>query len=263
MGQSSNLSNFQELCNLKGCKFSFLNIRSLNANLNPLKADLVSAMSIQENCIVAIGLSESWLNGKLHNALFNIHGFTFYRQDRVLGKRGGGIAVYVNDKYAVDQVPEEFNVSNGDIELYSIIIIMPNQKNCLFTTVYIPPKLNYVNGLQVLEKCSVLLDNVKMHWVIGGDFNLGKGSRVNEKAILTDFQHRNNLSQLIKSPTRSAKSSASVIDLIFTSNDELVSQAGVIPYSLSDHDMIYVNFKKRVKTKNKLDMSFKCRDMRN
>lgn len=129
MGQSSNLSNFQELCSLKGCKFTFLNIRSLHANLIPLKADLESAMDTHGNCIVALGLSESWLNPKLHNSLFNIHGFTLYRQDRESGKRGGGIAIFVNDKYTVGPVPAEFNVSSGDIELYSIIIQMPNQKN--------------------------------------------------------------------------------------------------------------------------------------
>lgn len=90
-----------------------------------------------------------------------------------------------------------------------------------------------------------------------GDFNLdylGKGSCTNEKVALTDFQYRNKLKQLISSPTRSAKNSVAVIDLIFTLSSELVSQAGVLPYNLSDHDMIYVNFKKTVRTNNKPDM---------
>lgn len=156
MGQSSNVSNLQELCTLKGSKFTFLNIRSLPANFSPLKADLESLMDTHRNNFIVIGLSESWLNGKLHSSLFEIQGFTLHRLDRESGKKGGGIAVFVNDKFRVDQVSKDLNVSNGDIILYSIIIQLPNQKSFLLSTVYTPPKSNYIAGLQYLERCSVL-----------------------------------------------------------------------------------------------------------
>lgn len=256
------LTSINQLDSLKGCKFVYLNIRSLSANLNVFKADIENG----HNNLIAIGLCETWLNDKLHDELLCIEGFNLYRYDRRLKKRGGGLAIYVDDKYKVDTVSDIYNVSNSDIELFSLIINMPKQKNFIFTVVYIPPNANHTKALEEIEKCSVLYKEGKSHWIIGGDFNLdyaGKGSRVSEKKALINFEQRNNMHQVIKNPTRTTSKAQSLIDLIFTSANEIVTHAGTICYNISDHDMIYAVFKKKVMTDIKPDMIFKCRNMKN
>lgn len=59
---------------------------------------------------------------------------------------------------------------------------------------------------------------------------------------LVNFEHKANLSQVITKPTRSTVKLQSLIDLVFTSNIEMVSMSGIIPCNISDHDLVYIIF---------------------
>lgn len=52
------------------------------------------------------------------------------------------------------------------------------------------------------------------------------------------------LQQLIQEPTRVAKMSQTVIDLILVSKQSMISQSGVVNCSMSDHSLIYCTRKK-------------------
>ena len=41
-----------------------------------------------------IGVTESWTDDKISDAEIQIDGFVLFRQDRVVSKGGGGIALY-------------------------------------------------------------------------------------------------------------------------------------------------------------------------
>lgn len=97
MDSYTNPKKLQDLCDLKGCKFSFLNIKSLKANFNLLKADLESVNDVRDFGLIAIGISETWLNDNLHDSLYKISNYSLFRLDRKTGKRGGDIAVFVKD----------------------------------------------------------------------------------------------------------------------------------------------------------------------
>ena len=56
---------------------------------------------------------------------------------------------------------------------------------------------------------------------------------------LKDFCNSCNLSQLIKDYTRVTAQSQSIIDLILASDDDKISQYGVIDTGISDHCMVY------------------------
>lgn len=75
----------KQLLEAKGRALVFLNIRSLLANINVLRCDF------QHSKIMAIGISESWLNSKTHDQLVSIDGFKIVRHDRQYNKRGGGL----------------------------------------------------------------------------------------------------------------------------------------------------------------------------
>ena len=47
---------------------------------------------------------------------------------------------------------------------------------------------------------------------------------------------------MIKQPTRITKTSATLINVILASNTDLIKAAGVLPCSISDHDLVYLEF---------------------
>ena len=52
-----------------------------------------------------------------------------------------------------------------------------------------------------------------------------------------------NMAQLIEEPTRVARTSATIIDLILTNVPEIIPHSGVIPVGISDHSVIlYMQF---------------------
>lgn len=77
-----------EFMGLPGRKFLFLNIRSLLPNINLLRYQFA------ESNVMLIGLSETWLNERVHDGLITIDGYTMVRQDRCTGKRGGAHPLY-------------------------------------------------------------------------------------------------------------------------------------------------------------------------
>ena len=80
---------------------------------------------------------------------------------------------------------------------------------------------------------------VDIETVVLGDFNtniLKKNSLVNS---LNNFMRMCGLSQLIDVPTRVTDSCASIIDLIMVTDQDKISQSGVLGIGLSDHMLIY------------------------
>lgn len=133
--------NIESFSSIKGNKFVFFNIRSLVSNINVFKSEF------DNSSVVTIGLSETWLNTKLPDTLLSLEGYQLLRRDRVINKRGGGVALYVNKEFNYDIAPDEYNVSNENVEMLSVCIRCPKQKDYLITTVYIPPKANHAAAL--------------------------------------------------------------------------------------------------------------------
>ena len=76
-----------------------------------------------------------------------------------------------------------------------------------------------------------------------GDFNCDL-SNVNNRtsllaAKLSHILDQYNLYNTIKEPTRVTPETQTVIDLIVTSNKQLINRAGTIPLGVSDHNLIY------------------------
>lgn len=61
--------------------------------------------------------------------------------------------------------------------------------------------------------------------------------------ILQDFCSAFNLTQIIRKPTRVTENSATLIDVILASNTNMVLDANVMPCSISDHDLVYVQLR--------------------
>lgn len=244
---------------VKGRVICFLNVRSLNANINTLRVDL------ENSGFLAIGLCETWLNKNLHDDLFRINGYHIVRADRKSKKRGGGLLWYINSNIDYETVNDDLNCSNGDIELLTVIVKPHKQRRFILSLTYLPPSGNRLNAFNKLEDTCMALEDDNCYRVIGGDFNMeygtGKSNSRNNQLIFSRFEAAFNLTQVITKPTRSTMKCKSIIDLIFTSEKENIASAKVLHYSISDHDLVYINFKKTIPHKERV--SFKFRDVKN
>ena len=61
----------------------------------------------------------------------------------------------------------------------------------------------------------------------------------------SQFCSMHSLKQLIRSPTRVAKATSTVLDPILTNANELVSQSGVLDIGLSDHQLVFCTRKNK------------------
>ena len=78
----------------------------------------------------------------------------------------------------------------------------------------------------------------------------------------SQFCHMHNLKQLIRSPTRVAKSCSTLLDHILTNANEMVSQSGVLDIGLSDHQLVFCTRKKQKKIKLNIHKTIKTRSFK-
>ena len=159
-----------------------------------------------------------------------------YRKGRVSEQRGGGVALYV--KSSIRHEYSEMLTKNSNIEAIWVTIKLPNSAPFNICSFYRPPSASddYYNNMLNNFKLALSENEV----IILGDFNF---DYVIDETLSTNPAHHIelllNCSQLITNYTRSTSSSKSTIDHIYTSMPELHVSSGVIPCSISDHDIIY------------------------
>ena len=96
-------ASFKSLASLKGILIAHLNICSL---LN--KIDHVRSMAVRAD-IDILFLTETWLDPSIDNEEVNIPGYYLLRLDRdrsVCKSRGGGVCVYIRNKYKCTTVTD-------------------------------------------------------------------------------------------------------------------------------------------------------------
>lgn len=111
---------------------------------------------------------------------------------------------------------------------------------------YKPPSVNdtfYKQITEILKEC-----NHNKEIILMGDFNLNWEDKVKRKKLKT-VADKYLLSQIIKGPTRIAKSSNTQLDLIFTNKPERIIKSYNLITGLSDHSLSLVA---RKLTRNKV-----------
>ena len=112
----------------------------------------------------------------------------------------------------------------------------------LLRTVYRPPDAP-ISFLEDLTKTVVesLLQGVTI--VLLGDLNSDvPGNRPDGRA-LNDFCLCFNLAQMVKSPTRVTETSKSIIDIVLTTNESIISSCDVKVCVISDHNLVCMSMK--------------------
>lgn len=250
----THIMNVEELSDIKGQKLLFFNVRSLFPRIHEMQ------MIFGNSNYICIGLSETWLMPLVKDSMIQINGFDTVRLDRSLNKRGGGVLLFVRSD--VLQVPSIVlpSFSNPNIEALSIVLKRPYQKLLCVSVIYIPPTSNLSETFVHLDNLAERVTEHGMEWVIGGDFNINLLSSGDnrKKGFIKDFTTRNSLFQQIETATRVTLDSSSLLDHIYVNTPDKIKEAGVLSYSLSDHQATYIIIKKNLE--KKIKTTFWCRN---
>ncbi|XP_057296299.1 uncharacterized protein LOC130625264 [Hydractinia symbiolongicarpus] len=198
----------REFTNAKGMNMFHLNVRGLWANFAE-----ISNIVINNRKIDIFSLTEIH-TGDEPEDMFAINGYTFIHKSRKFGK-GGGVAFYVADHVIYKR---RHDLEINEIEGIWLEICPKNAKSYLLSVIYRPPdNSKYLNkdfSSLLSDVLSLTLDGIK-EVIILGDLNvefLKKKDHVGIKTALT----LHGFKQVIKSPTRIAETSQTLIDIIAT-----------------------------------------------
>ena len=182
-------------------------------------------------------ISETWLDPSVCDSDLNIPGYISTRQDRGTRKKGGGLIVCAKNKFKVSVLDTWSSISEYNFQQLWLKVQCRKFRSFLLCTVYRPPDTP-ISFLEDLTKTVVesLLQGINV--ILLGDLNcdvLGNGS---DGCVLTDFCLRFNLAQMAKSPTRVTETSKSIIDVVLTTNESIISSCDMKVCAISDHNLV-------------------------
>ena len=212
----------------RGLHFVHLNARSILPKMEEL-----DILAHSTNATI-IAVTETWLDNTICDNEVCIPDYSIQRKDR--NREGGGVCIFIRNNINFNR---RSDIDKDDLEFLAIDIMMPKSKPILLGVGYRPPRDNmfYAKLEEVLSSCT---NFVKQECYILGDFNTDVLAERN--ALKNDFENFLrifDLKQVITEPTRITDTSETAIDLICTSDVENISQSGVLPCKLSDHNVIF------------------------
>lgn len=225
---------FQFDCfNKRGIHIIHSNVRSLLPSIDELR----HFVSVNKPHI--IGISETWLDDSILDSEISLAGYKVERKDR--NRSGGGVATYISNTITSNR---RSDIEDNNIEMVCIDILLPKSKPILVCNAYRPPKDEsfYENLDHSFENCESLDQEI----YIIGDLNTDishQDTSIFKK--LKSFLYSFHMVQIISEFTRVTPSTSSTLDLIIVSDQDKVSQSGVLTYAFSDHQVIYCTRKQK------------------
>ena len=226
-----------DFANKKGIKIVHINARSLFNKKDEIYA-------LYKFCDVIV-ITETWLNVSIPDSSIMMPDYTLIRQDRYKSdlKKGGGVCIYVKDKYTIDHLAELSEVTS-EYEILCIKVKFTNIKPCNIMGVYRPPKGKQMNLIEKLSDILDTLDLIRTELFILGDFNIDYSSRPLLRNLnIRNFETKYNISQIIKTVTRTTELTATILDWIYVSS-KYISTSGTLNHNLSDHFPVFIVRKK-------------------
>ena len=228
------------------------NLNSLSSH-NFIKKDLLTAFnSIHKFDIIC--LSETFLNSTYEsdNHDLDIPSYTLVRADHPSDSKRGGVCVYYKSSLPIIVL----NIST--LSECIILELSFNNKKLLFSTLYRSPSQStedFESFLENFEQVLLQMNNRDPFLTsVLGDFNAKSsnwwsGDNTSHEGLqidsLTSFY---GLHQIISEPTHILNNTSSCIDLIFTSQPNLVSNSGVYSslHNNCHHNIIYAKFNLKI-----------------
>ncbi|KAI5708382.1 hypothetical protein M8J77_021503 [Diaphorina citri] len=182
-----------------------------------------------------ICITESWLDSSISNAEVSLQGYNLIRNDR-LGKRGGGVAIYLNNAFSykiLSSSPSNYSASPE----YLIIEVTISSSKIMLAVVYHPPKTGPLDDF--FDAIESHLPNYN-HRVVCGDFNCDLSITNSRSAQLRSLFSDLNLHILPLLPTHHTATSHTLLDLLVVGDEDSVITHGQLPVGSSHHELIYL-----------------------
>lgn len=191
--------------------------------------------------------TESHLRQDIKDGEIQMSGFELFRGDRLTGRKKGGVIVYVREDWSQHT---RMITAGSDGEIEYVILYIERLKT-LIITAYRPPGCSQQSFLQfktLITEEIQRLGTPEPTIVLNGDFNLpiinwdnltiygGTTADRQHSTALMNLANQFLLTQMINEPTRGDN----ILDLVFTSNEELVNIVRIEDTVLSDHRLIIV-----------------------
>ena len=167
--------------------------------------------------------------------IFNIEGYELFSVPRV-DKKGGGVAIYVNNNINCSCVKNHCLTVDGIFECITVELSTVTSKQINICCVYRTPGSYIPMFIQTFDEFLTKL-KVKKHLFVCGDFNIDlikQGSHGHTSDFL-DMMYSFGLIPLIKKPSRITEFSATCIDNIFTNDITADTLSGIVTNDISDH----------------------------
>ena len=226
------INNCTKINNKRGLRIAHHNIRSLLPNLDEVK------VTVQEHSFDVLALNETRLGDTIHDARIDIDDYAVYRKDR--NTRGGGVLIYVNENRLNHKLRRDLMMDQ--VELVTIEINQPKSSPIVVIAWYRPPGSSTVL-FDAIETILMKLDDENKDIIFLGDFNCDYLAAVTNncytnrlRQICDDFS----LVQVIDRATRITSNSSTMIDLIYTNNENKIIESGVMHIGTSDHSLVFI-----------------------
>ena len=237
---------------------------NINSITSPTKIEELNQFVVTSD-VKILAITETKLDDSVNSSMYQIKGFhsplTKHRN-----RHGGGVAVYVHTSLPVQHLKalelSEHEWLWAKIKLPALTLII--------CCTYLPPNLSAQQQQSFIDDFSESVCEAQKHSPAAiltlGDFNTGN--------IYLDHHHHNHngtssfdhtlkdaadaldLKQLIIEPTRISQSSSNLRDLIFTSNDNIISNSGTLSsFGQLDHFPIYATIQIPTVEENKLPVT--------
>ena len=208
------------------------NLNSISAH-NYVKLSLLRAYLAFHNFDI-ICLSETYLNSSNSpdDETLEISGYNLVRSDHPLNSKRGGICIYYKNYLLLPIISVSYLSERINFE------IMIGNKICNFITLYRSPSQNQDDFQTFIDNLEMNLETLAQRnpfLVVLGDFNgkskhwCSQDSTNFEGITIENVTSQFGLSRIITEATHFLESSSSCIDLIFTTQPNLVVESGVHP----------------------------------
>ena len=205
---------------------------------------------VETNKPQIISVTESWGKEWINDGIFSLKGYSMYRDDRE-NKEGGGTILYISNKIE-HRACKPLNTNDFESSTWCWVIEKGGKK-ILVGSVYRSTSSTAQNNRQLLNKI-IKANNIagENRLLLLGDFNVPKVDWT-EKSLLRgaerietqflDVINDSFLYQHVKEPTRFRNEESSILDLIFTKEEEDVRNIRVLqPLGKSDHGVVIADF---------------------
>ena len=193
------------------------------------KCTEVSLLMQKSTPVHLFGISESRLEARITNNIISVTDYTDLRRDSNYPLHTG-LALYVH-KSLENRVRRRSDLEINTIECTWVEITDSKTKPLLVGYVYRNPASPQEWSHEFINTMDKVMENNKNILLLGG-FNI---SLFKQPPAWNHIASRFGLDQLIEEATRVMKSSATLIDHIYTNNRSPISDVRIVESGISDH----------------------------